>query len=69
MLTLGIAQATKIDWKEDSKNLTKLHPQILDEDDDLPAEPGSFFNYFEIAKDPYDVSAMRDTRAAHADIS
>ena len=48
-------QATKIDWKDDSKNLTKQHPQLKDEDDDLPSEGGSFFNFFEVAEDPFDV--------------
>ena len=27
-------QATKIDWKDDSKNLTKLHPRVKDDEDD-----------------------------------
>ena len=48
-------QATKIDWKDDSKNLTKLHPLVNDDDDDLPSEGGSFFNFFEVAQDPFDV--------------
>ncbi|KAI0762689.1 hypothetical protein C8Q74DRAFT_171165 [Fomes fomentarius] len=48
-------QATKIDWKDDSKNLTKLHPRVADEDSELPAEGGSFFNYFEVAQDPFDI--------------
>ena len=49
-------QATKIDWKDDSKNLTKLHPRVKDdEDDDLPSEGGSFFNFFEVADDPFEV--------------
>jgi len=43
-------QATKITWKDDAHNLTKAHPQVFDEDDGL-AEPGSFFNFFEVAKD------------------
>lgn len=49
-------QTIKIDWKEDSKNLTKLHPRALDDlEDELPAEPGSFFNFFEAADDPFSV--------------
>ncbi|KAI0651556.1 hypothetical protein C8Q79DRAFT_933983 [Trametes meyenii] len=48
-------QTVKIDWKDDSKNLTKLHPRVTDEDDDLPSEGGSFFNFFEVADDPFDV--------------
>ena len=36
----------------------KLYPRVADdEDDDMPAEGGSFFNFFEIAEDPFDVSA------------
>jgi len=27
-------------------------------DDDMPAEAGSFFNFFEIADDPFDVSVV-----------
>jgi template-activating factor I len=50
-------QATKIDWKDESKNLTKLYPIVLDEDDpDSLSEPGSFFNFFETAKDYNNVS-------------
>jgi len=49
------AQAFKIDWKDDAKNLTKLHPPVYDEDSEVPSEPGSFFNYFEVAKDSYDL--------------
>lgn len=46
----------KIDWKDDSKNLTKLHPRVTDEDgDDMPSEGGTFFNFFEMADDPFDV--------------
>ena len=53
-------QATKIDWKDDSKNLTKTHPRVIDEEDgDMPMEGGSFFNFFEVAQDPFDVSYIR----------
>ncbi|RDX56197.1 hypothetical protein K466DRAFT_580872 [Polyporus arcularius HHB13444] len=49
--------AMKIDWKDESKNLTKLHPRVADPDDsdDLPAEGGSFFNFFEVASDPFEI--------------
>jgi template-activating factor I len=29
-----------------------------DGDDEIPAEAGSFFNFFEIAVDPFDVSVV-----------
>ncbi|KXN83617.1 Protein SET [Leucoagaricus sp. SymC.cos] len=46
----------KIDWKSDDKNLTKLYPREMDpEDGDDVAEPGSFFNFFEVEKDPMDI--------------
>ncbi|KZT06318.1 uncharacterized protein LAESUDRAFT_726148 [Laetiporus sulphureus 93-53] len=52
-------QAQKIDWKDDSKNLTKLHPQVMDDDgDDMPSEGGSFFNFFEHEGDPYDIGVL-----------
>ncbi|KAH9835830.1 uncharacterized protein C8Q71DRAFT_908227 [Rhodofomes roseus] len=52
-------QATKINWKDDSKNLTKLHPRVTDEEgDDMPAEAGSFFNLFEDAEDPFDLGVL-----------
>ncbi|KAF8584508.1 hypothetical protein K439DRAFT_1288688, partial [Ramaria rubella] len=45
-----------INWKDDPKHLTKLYPRVSGEDsDDMPAEPGSFFNYFEYADDPFDI--------------
>jgi len=43
-------QATKIHWKDDVHNLTKAHPQVLDDGGEL-SEPGSFFNLFEVPKD------------------
>ena len=50
-------QATKINWKDDSKNLPKLYPLQIDEDDgETLAEQGSFFNFFEVARDHHDVS-------------
>jgi hypothetical protein len=51
----------KIKWKSDGKNLTKLFPRqrdIADEEDDLPGDAGSFFNFFEHASDPYEVRAV-----------
>ena len=52
-------QAIKINWKDDSKNLTKLFGRTMGEEgDDMPAEPGSFFNFFEYADDPFDVSYL-----------
>jgi template-activating factor I len=36
-----------------------LYPRVIDEEaepDELPAESGSFFNFFEIEADPFDVS-------------
>lgn len=47
------SQATKINWKDESKNLVKLHPRVMDDDD--VSEPGSFFNFFEIAKDDFEL--------------
>jgi template-activating factor I len=52
-------QATKIQWKDDSKNLTKLYARVMGEEaDDMPSDPGSFFNFFEHADDPFDVSCV-----------
>ena len=52
-----VAQTFKIDWKDESKNLVKQFPRVADEEqDDVPAESGSFFNFFEVAEDPFDVS-------------
>jgi len=53
------AQANKINWKDPENALTKLHPRVEEEDvegSDVPAEAGSFFNFFEVASDPFDVS-------------
>jgi len=51
-------QSIKINWKDPAKALTKLYPRVADEDDDdLPAESGSFFNFFEEKSDPFNVSA------------
>jgi hypothetical protein len=57
---LRMTQATKINWKDDSKNLTKLYPLRVDEDDgETLADPGSFFNFFEVERDYNDVSLLR----------
>lgn len=48
--------ASKINWKSEENNLTKLYPRVLDEvDDDIPAEGGSFFNFFEQKSDPFNI--------------
>lgn len=49
-------QSIKVEWKDDSRNLSQLHPRVMEEGDDLPAEGGSFFTFFEHADDPFDVS-------------
>jgi hypothetical protein len=46
---------TKINWKSDDKNLTKLYPMQTDDEDEI-GDPGSFFNFFEHEADPSDVS-------------
>jgi template-activating factor I len=39
--------------------LTKIYPLHVDEDDgETLAEPGSFFNFFEVARDYHDVSVV-----------
>jgi template-activating factor I len=51
-------EPTTINWKDDAHNLVKLYPrekQDDGDDDDMPAEPGSFFNFFTTSTDPYDV--------------
>lgn len=51
-------QATKINWKDADKALTKLYPrgETTDEDDEMvPGDPGSFFNFFENDDDPAEV--------------
>ncbi|KAJ3750012.1 hypothetical protein DFH05DRAFT_1465526 [Lentinula detonsa] len=46
----------KIDWKDPDNALTKLYPREKGEDDDDdPAESGSFFNYFEHEDDPFEI--------------
>ncbi len=56
-------QATKISWKDDAKNLTKVHPRVTHDEDEEPSEGGSFFNFFEIAEDPFDVSPISGVQA------
>lgn len=50
-------EATKIDWKSDDKNLTKLNPTKGGEDDD-DFEPGSFFSTFFETTTPMAVSNL-----------
>ncbi|KAH9968756.1 hypothetical protein BC827DRAFT_1257757 [Russula dissimulans] len=53
------AQATKINWKDESKCLTKLYPPHLDEDDgETMVDQGSFFNFFEVARDYHDLGVV-----------
>jgi len=49
-------QAIKISWKSDTKNLTKLYPRIMDDED--VSEPGSFFNFFEHDDDPLETGII-----------
>lgn len=52
-----MTQSIKIEWKDAANALTKLYPREKGEDDDDdPAESGSFFNYFEHEDDPFEVS-------------
>lgn len=56
---LDLFQSIKISWKDPENALTKLHPRVVDDEaeaDDLPADSGSFFNFFEMESDPFDVS-------------
>lgn len=59
LLFFIFVQANKINWKNPENALTKLHPRVEEddrEDSDMPAEAGSFFNFFETPSDPFDVS-------------
>jgi template-activating factor I len=48
--------ATKINWKEDSKNLTKMYPcKAEDDDPEDISDPGSFFNFFEVKQDASEI--------------
>jgi template-activating factor I len=50
------SSSIKINWKDGEKALTKLYPRTpSDEEDELPAEPGSFFNFFESDTDDTEV--------------
>jgi len=54
-------QAIKINWKSDSKNLTKLYPrQTESEDAEDIIEGGSFFNFFVYEDDPDNFAALFD---------
>ncbi|KII93727.1 hypothetical protein PLICRDRAFT_101925 [Plicaturopsis crispa FD-325 SS-3] len=52
--------STTINWTSPDKQLTKLYPRIADTDEetDLPAESGSFFNWFEIKDDPFEIGML-----------
>ncbi|KAI0786099.1 hypothetical protein C8Q75DRAFT_774066 [Abortiporus biennis] len=52
------AKAFKIDWKDESKNLTKLYPRVIDEEDDMPSDSGSIFNFFETGDDQFDIGVL-----------
>lgn len=52
-------QASAISWKSDAVRLTRLYPRVASKEDPSDvAEPGSFFNLFESATDPFDVSSL-----------
>ncbi|KAF8314736.1 hypothetical protein DL93DRAFT_986322 [Clavulina sp. PMI_390] len=54
---------TKIEWKEDKKNLIKLFPRVFDTDEpDEIVEDGSFFHFFEDSK-VRDALSLRFMRA------
>ncbi|KZP32258.1 hypothetical protein FIBSPDRAFT_916479 [Athelia psychrophila] len=53
-----VPSAIKINWKDPAAALTKLHPRVADEEDDLPSETGSFFNFFEEEADPLDLGML-----------
>ena len=56
MMLILLPQAHKINWKSDDKTLTKLYPRETDDEDENDiADTGSFFNFFEGAKDYVDV--------------
>ncbi|KAG6910562.1 hypothetical protein DXG01_009512 [Tephrocybe rancida] len=49
-----VPSGTKINWKDADKALTKLYPRESADEDDI-GEPGSFFNFFERASDPFEI--------------
>ncbi|THV06058.1 hypothetical protein K435DRAFT_712070 [Dendrothele bispora CBS 962.96] len=50
------ASKITINWKDADKALTKLYPRETGEDDeDEPADSGSFFNFFEHEEDPFEI--------------
>jgi len=56
-------QATTINWKDDSKNLTQKYPQKEDEEEDEDAmdvetSAGSFFNLFETEGDAHELGVI-----------
>jgi len=51
-------QPVTINWKEDGKNLAKLHPMEWPEGEEYPEEGGSFFNFILKDKDPYEIGLV-----------
>ncbi|TFK30400.1 hypothetical protein FA15DRAFT_4919 [Coprinopsis marcescibilis] len=48
-----------IKWKSEETNLTKSYPREAgDDDDELPIDTGSFFNFFEYKDDPSDIGPV-----------
>ncbi|KAF8624796.1 hypothetical protein AX15_005685 [Amanita polypyramis BW_CC] len=52
--------AIEINWKDDSKALTKLYPRDVDEDGNI-FEHGSFFNFFVLDDDAMEIGALIGT--------
>lgn len=50
-----VASGTKINWKDEEHNLTKLYPRDSGGDEDDIGDPGSFFNFFEHESDPSEI--------------
>jgi template-activating factor I len=47
-VTCFLPQATKINWKDADKALTKIYPRTMaTEEDEDPVDSGSFFHFFE----------------------
>ncbi|KZW00659.1 hypothetical protein EXIGLDRAFT_830555 [Exidia glandulosa HHB12029] len=52
-------QATQIAWKDDAHNLVKKHPWVQsEEDEELPEDAGSVFNYFVREADPFGLAEV-----------
>lgn len=51
--------STKINWTDPEKALTKVYPRKDGEDEDgLPADSGTFFNFFEHSSDPLELGLL-----------